>query len=128
MSRKKNEQKFTIQFRETDSHHIKAAEILNAQGRHKAQFIVEAVLHYTNCTSQPTDDASQTAVIDYGKIEDIVKRVVFAERIHEENFVQPVRLNNKKETDASTADGIQPDINSEDISMIAGSIDIFRKK
>lgn len=50
MDTKKDKCKFTIQFSSTDACHLQAVEILNAQGRRKAQFITNAILHYSNPT------------------------------------------------------------------------------
>ena len=43
---KKDIYKFTIQFSGGDPQHQQVAEILNQQGRRKAQFLVNTVLHY----------------------------------------------------------------------------------
>ena len=42
-----------VQFNEQDPHHQQVMDILNAQGRHKAQFIAAAILHYINCSERP---------------------------------------------------------------------------
>ena len=50
MGEKKTESKFTIQFGTADPAHIQVAGILNRLGRYrKAQYIVDAVLHYEGC-------------------------------------------------------------------------------
>ena len=49
VSDKKSNTKFTIQFSRKDIAHIQVAKILNQQARgNKAQYIVDAVLHYVN--------------------------------------------------------------------------------
>lgn len=53
MEKKKSASRFCIQFNEQDPHHQQVMDILNAQGRHKAQFIAAAILHYINCSERP---------------------------------------------------------------------------
>lgn len=50
---KKDIYKFTIQFSGGDPQHQQVAEILNQQGRRKAQFLVNTVLHYIHCSETP---------------------------------------------------------------------------
>lgn len=66
--------KFTIQFNSGDPQHQQTAEILNQQGRRKAQFLVNAVLHYLHCSETP--DIPQPAPVDVGAIETIVRRIM----------------------------------------------------
>ena len=49
MAEKKCASRFCIQFNEHDVQHQQVMDVLNAQGRHKAQFIAAAILHYINC-------------------------------------------------------------------------------
>ena len=53
MSDKKDPGKFTIRFNIADPQQRTAAELLNQQGRYKAQFIANAVLFYTYTASNP---------------------------------------------------------------------------
>ncbi len=50
MPEKKLPYRFTIGFNAEDPAHRQAAEVLNRQGRRKAQFLVNAILYYTHCT------------------------------------------------------------------------------
>ena len=48
---KKDRERFSIKFNENDPAHEAVIRLLEKQGSHrKAQFIVNAVLHYVNCT------------------------------------------------------------------------------
>lgn len=48
---KKDRERFSIKFNKNDPSHQAVIDILEHQGtRRKAQFIVNAVLHYINCT------------------------------------------------------------------------------
>ena len=49
MAEKKEQNKFTIQFNAADPSHRQVADLLNQQGRRKAQFLVNAVQHYLHC-------------------------------------------------------------------------------
>lgn len=71
---KKDLYKFTIQFNSGDPQHQQTAEILNQQGRRKAQFLVNAVLHYLHCSETP--DIPQPAPVDTVAIEKIVRRIM----------------------------------------------------
>lgn len=53
MSQKKDICRFTIQFNPADPCHQKAIELLNSQGRSKAQFIANAITHYLYCSQTP---------------------------------------------------------------------------
>ena len=50
---KRNLGRFCIQFNITDSRHLQVIDILEKQGRRKAPFIAEAILHYINCNESP---------------------------------------------------------------------------
>ena len=74
---KKDLYKFTIQFSEGDPLHQQTADILNRQGRRKAQFLVNAVMHYLHCSETP--DIPQPSPIDTNAIEMIVRRIMAQE-------------------------------------------------
>lgn len=71
---KKDIYKFTIQFSSGDPQHQQVTEILNRQGRRKAQFLVNTVLHYIHCTE--TLDIPQQPPINTNAIETIVRRIM----------------------------------------------------
>lgn len=71
---KKDPYKFTIQFNGGDPSHLQIAEMLNQQGRRKAQFLVNAVMHYIHCSETP--DIPQPTVPDIDAIEQIVIRIM----------------------------------------------------
>ena len=75
---KKDLYKFTIQFSEGDPLHQQTAAILNQQGRRKAQFLVNAVMHYLHCKETP--DIPQPAPVDVDAIEAIVRRIMEEEK------------------------------------------------
>lgn len=73
MAQKNNPMRFTVQFSPGDPCHQQTVDILNQQGRRKAQFIVNAVMHYINCSETPD---TKPAAIDTALIEGIVRRLL----------------------------------------------------
>ena len=74
MCEKKDPYKFTIQFNPSDPTHQQTAVLLNRQGRRKAQFLVNTVMHYIHCSQTP--DIPQTPPMDTALIETIVRKVL----------------------------------------------------
>ena len=91
---KKDIYKFTIQFNSGDPQHQQVAEILNRQGRRKAQFLVNTVLHYIHCTETP--DIPQQPPVNTDAIEAIVRRII------EENSPKPTRQNVRQTPEKKT--------------------------
>ena len=78
MCEKKDPYKFTIQFNPSDPTHQQTAVLLNRQGRRKAQFLVNTVMHYIHCSQTP--DIPQTPPMDTALIETIVRKVLKDQR------------------------------------------------
>ena len=81
MAQKKDRSRFTIKFRESDPAHDMTIRILENQGqRNIAPFLVNAVLHYVQCTETP--DMSHMLVekpqylLDRQVVEDIVRGIL----------------------------------------------------
>jgi len=91
---KKDIYKFTIQFSSGDPQHQQVAEILNRQGRRKAQFLVNTVLHYIHCTETP--DIPQQPPVNTDAIETIVRRIM--EECSHETIRQDARQTPEKKT------------------------------
>ena len=91
---KKDIYKFTIQFSSGDPQHQQVAEILNRQGRRKAQFLVNTVLHYIHCSETP--DIPQQPPVNTDAIETIVPRII--EEYSEKPTRQDVRKTPEKKT------------------------------
>ena len=122
MGGKKTGTRFTIQFRETDPTHLQVAELLNNQGhRGKAQYIVDAVLHYEG------RDASAPPQIDEALVEAVVIRILqdrgeFADKPVSSSTlpappIEEVRLDEAIES-----------IGADGLHAIAGALDMFRRK
>ena len=74
MCEKKEPYKFTLRFNFSDPTHQQITVLLNRQGRRKAQFLVNAVMHYIHCSQTP--DIPQPPPIDTELIETIVRKIL----------------------------------------------------
>lgn len=74
MREKKDPYKFTIQFNPSDPTHQQTAVLLNRQGRRKAQFLVNAVMHYVHCSQTP--DIPQEPPVDTALIETVMRKIL----------------------------------------------------
>lgn len=74
MGEKKDAFRFTVQFNAGDPSHQQVAAILNKQGRRKAQFLVNAVIHYINCPESP--EAAAAPKIDRQAVEQLVREII----------------------------------------------------
>ncbi|MCA5577301.1 hypothetical protein [Enterocloster clostridioformis] len=75
MSGKRNRERFSIKFNENDPAHDTVIRLLEKQGPHrKAQFIVNAVLHYINCRETP--DILSPQAIYRESIEEIIREIL----------------------------------------------------
>lgn len=125
MADKKDLCRFTVQFNASDPCHQQTVEILNQQGRRKAQFIVNAVMHYLHCPETP--DIPQPVPTDTAVIESIVRRVL-NERIP--NNSSPVAAPTERVVHKSESIQIPSacDLLGEDgMAAIANSLASFRK-
>ena len=72
---KKNTSRFTIQFNPCDGQHVQVTEILNMQGRKKAQFIVNAVMCYEASINQSAQTLSEEQSFHF-RIKAIVQQLL----------------------------------------------------
>ena len=70
MSEKKYCGRFCIQFNSDDPRHLQVIELLESQGRRKANFIAEAILHYTG------ESETNTAGINPAALKSMVLSIV----------------------------------------------------
>lgn len=71
---KKGPGKFTVRFNMADPQQKAVIDLLNQQGRYKAQFLSSAILHYVHCPETP--DIRSAAAVDSTEIERIVRHVL----------------------------------------------------
>lgn len=129
MAKKKESNKFTIQFNPADPQHAQTIDILNQQGRRKAQFITNAVMHYLHCTNTP--NIPQTVPIDTAVIETIVRRIM-EEQV--KNLPVPKRETVEKQsqpritkTESIHYDEAAELLGEEGVAAIANSLAMFKK-
>ncbi len=128
MAKKKEDNKFTIQFNPADPQHAQTIDILNQQGRRKAQFITNAVIHYLHCSNTP--DIPQMAPIDAAAIESIVRRIM-----EEQSKPLPVPKEGVKEspkrivpkTESIRYDEAAELLGEDGVAAIANTMAMFRK-
>ena len=70
---KKDPGKFTVRFNMADPQQKAVIDLLNQQGRYKAQFLTSAILHYVHCLETPD---IRSAAVDGTEIERIVRHVL----------------------------------------------------
>ena len=71
---KKDPGKFTVRFNMADPQQRTVIELLNQQGRYKAQFLTSAILHYVHCSETP--DIRAVPKVGSEEIERIVRSVL----------------------------------------------------
>ena len=132
MDGKKAYTRFTVQFSRIDPLHLQVAEILNRQGRRgKAQYIVNAVLHYERCDEAP--DTKRPARIDEKVIEAVINRILRdrAETgpISPANHT-PVRQEGKppRAIEEIRFDDAVEMLGEAGFNAVAAALDMFRKK
>lgn len=85
---KKDPGKFTVRFNICDPQHKAVVDLLNQQGRSKAQFLTNAVLHYINCTEAP--ELHVPTVLDKKFLEGQIRTILEEHSWNvEENTVKP---------------------------------------
>lgn len=125
MSQKKEISKFTIQFNPVDPCHQKVIELLNAQGRRKAQFITNAITHYIYCSQTP--DISQ-AVAPYNIKDMIVEAVNLYMKNKEKNADAKIATNPQTQHNSESIAFDELPFNDNDINAIAETMAMFKAK
>lgn len=125
MPEKKEQNKFTIQFNPADPAHRQIIDILNQQGRRKAQFIVNAVQHYLHCPETP--EIPQPAPVNTNAVEDIVRRII-EEKYKPAVMQEPVKEHVRHpKNEGIHYDGAAELLGKDGLSAIANTIAAFRK-
>jgi hypothetical protein len=136
MISKKADTKFTIQFNRSDPAHLHVVKLLNDQGFHgKAQYIVDAVLHYEN--SDVKQRMECPPLIDEKYIEVIVKRLLRETKAVTTDSPKQHGDNPTVEIQASSLHEITEDVDYDEamealgedgFNAVAGALDMFRRK
>ncbi len=114
MDIKKDPGKFTIRFCMADPRQKKAVDELNAQGRLKAQFLTNAILHYVG-------SENGNGVSSLSELESIVRAMVEENAQKGRSAAQlPTGYEREHSTEAD------PFLTEENLSAIAGTLKAFR--
>lgn len=131
---KKDRERFSIKFNEKDPSHLAVIDILEQQGsRRKAQFIVNAVLHYIHCKETPDITATPPVVqpVDKAYIESVIREIMFRQQTEavqepEENHSEPAGQGSVTEYVKSVNDS-EPEIADEATrALISATLSAFR--
>lgn len=125
MPEKKEQNKFTIPFNPADPTHQQVIDILNRQGRRKAQFLVSAVQHYLHCPETP--DIPQPVPVDTRMIEVIVRRILEEQEKPAPVSQEPVKALSGLQTENIRYDDVSQLLGEDELSAIASTIAAFRK-
>lgn len=108
MDTKKDPGKFTIRFCMADPRQKRAVEELNAQGRLKAQFLTNAILHYVEGTATLPPQEEQESIL-----ERLMKRM----------------LDDRADMSAKPTEKIDSSepFSADDLATIAGTLQAFRR-
>lgn len=135
MEKKKNRARFSIKFNENDPAHEAVIRFLEKQGPHsKAQFIVNAVLHYVNSAGQL--GTSMLQVVDRAAIEEIIMEILShkntgsCENIGIETYGDDIRMESEdKSVKQETGMGkgqMQSEMDEKAFALIADTMLAFR--
>jgi len=133
MGEKKISRRFTIQFSRTDPAHLQAVEILNRQGRRsKAQYLVNAVLHYENCGEILI--IQRPAAFDEKIIEAVVNRILHDRKINGADApLRPAQVKKAEKRHLPPAEEIDfneamETLGEDGFNNVVDALDMFRKK
>lgn len=129
MAEKKERERFSIKFNEKDKSHKLVIELLeNQPPRCKAQFIVNAVLHYINCPETP--DTFPLPPVDKESIRSIVLEILKQQGIEQRKeavLEQTVNWHQDKDKATQTEeDSGKPVMDNNTLSLIADTLSAFR--
>ena len=129
MTEKKERERFSIKFNGKDKSHELVIELLeNQPPRCKAQFIVNAVLHYINCPETP--DMFPAQPVDKESIRSIVLEILKQQGIEqckEDVVEQKVKWPQDKDKTAQTEEESgKPVLDNNTLSLIADTLFAFR--
>ena len=136
MSDNNTRSRFSIFFDKTDPSHFQVAEILSRQGyRGKAQYLVNAVLHYEGHTEMP--GAKRPARFDEKVIEAVVNRILKNREIPIAGQHPAKPIDTYADMNEGTAhiplveditfDDALDELGEDGLNAVLGALDMFRK-
>ena len=132
MDCKKASTRFSIFLNPEDPRHAQAAEIISQQGyRGKAQYIVQAVLHYEGDGGTPGGE--RPARLDEKAIEAVVNRVLQDRNIAPAPVEKQTKAMPRKKDAAPAApdekaafDGSEDELGGDGLNAVLGALEMFR--
>ncbi|MBP1736769.1 MAG: hypothetical protein H6Q60_650 [Oscillospiraceae bacterium] len=125
MAGKKDPGKFTLGLNMEDPTHRQVIDILNELGRRKAQFVVNAVLHYRYCRKTP--EIPQPMPVDIHAIEEIVLRILKQQAASaSESGVPPEQKKPPQKSESLHTEGMEALLGKDGLSAIANTLAAFR--
>jgi len=125
MAEKKDPGKFTLGLNMADPSHRQVIDILNQQGRRKAQFIVNAILHYLHCPETP--EIPQPAPVDSHVIEEIVLRILKQQTSAvPKPDIPPEQKKPPQKSESLHTEGMEALLGKDGLSTIANTLAAFR--
>lgn len=140
MAQKKDRSRFSIKFRENDPAHERTICILESQGqRNIAPFLVNAVLHYVQCSETPDIscmliERSRDSSISREMIENVVKEIlkqqgIIKEKIETELSEELLLVEKNKQTEMPAKSTYSPNMINEDMrEVINRTLSSFRNR
>lgn len=130
MDEKKAPTRFTIQFG-SDPRSLAVVDLLNGYGRKKAQVIVDAILHYTNCDQTPGE-----RLPDGHHLEQLVRALV-SQEMKRQGLCNDTPLRRQSSTpeaspppsasdQRTTSEGSATDIDPDVAALLSGGLQSFR--
>ena len=116
---KKYPGRFTIQFNLGDPQQERAAELLERQGRKKASFITDALLHYISCMETP--DICASSSVSTTEIEKIVMAVLEKQAAREGDAGTPIKPTDNHAAEQHTAKVTDSEVIPEDLQALLGN-------
>ena len=133
MAVKKISTRYNIQFNNSDPAHLKAVELLSKQGyRGKAQYIINAILHYEGCNANP--DMNRMAKVDEKAIEAVVYKILndregkVTHNTHDTTAAVDISVKTPHNTETLNFEGDIEKLDAAGFSAITNALDLFRRK
>lgn len=132
MGDKKASNRFTIQFNASDAKHLKVMDILNIQGRKKAQYIAEAVIAFESQINIDGEVKNSDDNLRY-QVTSIVQQILSNNKAPSKeistskNQIEPHKKRKIIKTEIkSISQDAENNISNDDFDMIMGLLDDFK--
>lgn len=128
MANKKKPGRFTIQFNTNDPQQQMAADILERQGRRKAQYIANAIWYYAHCAEGI--DAATMPMMDDKALELLVLNILKKQgigRVEQMNSCESPRAKEQVQIESSVDNRQEAAFDDFDLAAIANTLSAFQQ-